>query len=147
MCFSLYAATLRPIPRIAYDEQVRNLSVVQLTERDAGIVRHFSLPEVQHIGSTSGCGCNFPHVALTRGEWVAYPDIVVDDPSWEASERLNREALIKLLLGTGESTIELYGVWDGEFEKPVNIRETISVARLQESGFRFKERGFYTLRL
>jgi hypothetical protein len=72
---------------------------------------------------------------------------VVDDPSWEASERLNREALVALLRESGESAIELYGVWDGEFEKPVNVREKIFVTRIKEAGFRFKERGFYTVHL
>jgi hypothetical protein len=147
MCFSLYAGTTKPLPRIAYNNQVRNLSVAQLTERDDGIISHFSFPEVQHIGSTSGCGCDFPHVTLTRGEWVGYPDVVVDDPSWEVSERLNREALVALLRESGERAIELYGVWDGEFEKPVNVREKIFVTRIQEPDFRFKERGFYTVHL
>ena len=147
MCFSLYAGTTKPLRRIAYDNQVRNLSVAQLTERDACIISHFSFPEVQHIGSTSGCGCDFPHVTLTRGDWVGYPDVVVDDPSWEASERVNREALVALLRESGESAIELYGIWDGEFEKPVTVREKIFISRIKEPDFRFKERGFYTVHL
>jgi hypothetical protein len=147
MCFSLYAGTANPLPRRAWDKDVRNLNVAPLAEREAGIVSHFSFHEVQHIGSTSGCGCDFPHVTLTRGSWVGYPDIVVDDPAWEASERVNREALVALLRDSGENTIELYGVWDGEFEKPVNVREKISLIRILEPGFRFKERGFYTVSL
>jgi hypothetical protein len=72
---------------------------------------HFSLPEVQNIGSTSNCGCDFPHVILTRGEWIGYSEVEVDDPEWEASERFNREARVALLQGCGEETVELYGVW------------------------------------
>jgi hypothetical protein len=123
------------------------LSVNSLVERDARIMKHFKRREVQHIGSTSGCGCDFPHVTLTRGEWVGYPDVVIDDPDWEASERMNREELVALLRQSGEQVVELYGIWDGEFEKPVNVREEIPLTRILEPDFRFKERGFYTVSL
>lgn len=116
MCFSLYAGTTKPLPQRAWDQDTRNLSVAPLAERDVNVVSHFSLREVQHIGSTSGCGCDFPHVTLARGSWVGYPDVVVDDPASEATERMNREALVTLLRESGEKTIELYGIWDGGFD-------------------------------
>jgi alpha-D-ribose 1-methylphosphonate 5-triphosphate synthase subunit PhnL len=128
MCFSLYAGTTKPLPRKAWDKESRSLSVDSLGERDAHVISHFSLPEVQRIGSTAGCGCNFPHVTLTKGEWVGYAEVVVDNPAWEATERLNRESLVALLNGAGEKKIELYGVWeDGESGKSVNMREEISL--------------------
>jgi hypothetical protein len=147
MCFTLYAGTTNPLPRKAWDKEARGLSVNSLVERDARIIKHFNRREVQHIGSTSGCGCDFPHVTLTKGEWVGYPDVVVDDPDWEASEHMNREELVALLRGSGEQVVELYGIWDGEFEKPVNVREEIPLTRILEPDFRFKERGFYTVSL
>jgi hypothetical protein len=147
MCFTLYAGTTNPLPRKAWDKDVRGLSIKSIGERDADIVKPFSRREVQYIGSTSGCGCDFPHVTLTRGEWVGYLDVVVDDPEWEASERVNREALLALLRESGEKTVDLYGILDGEFEKPVNIREEIPITRILEPDFRFKERGFYTVSL
>ena len=42
--------------------------------------------------------------------------------------------------------VELYGVWDGgneSFDKPPEAEEDISVDRLLDSNFRFKEQGFY----
>jgi hypothetical protein len=148
MCFSLYAGTAKPLPRKAWDKESRGLSVVPLGERDAHVSPHFSLPEVQRIGSTAGCGCDFPHVTLTKGEWVGYLDVVVDYPAWEATERLNRESLVALLTSTGEKTIELYGIWeDGESGKSVNVEEDISLQRILDPDFRFKERGFYTVSL
>ena len=147
MCFTLYAGTTNLLPLRAWDKDARGLSVNAVGERDANIVKHFNGREVQYIGSTSGCGCDFPHVTLTRGEWVGYLDVVVDDPEWEASERVNREALVALWRESGEKTVDLYGIWDGEFEKPVNVREEIPIARILESDFRFKERGFYTVSL
>jgi hypothetical protein len=48
---------------------------------------------------------------------------------------------------SGEKAVDLYGIWDGEFEKPVNVREEISLTRILEPDFRFKERGFYTVSL
>jgi alpha-D-ribose 1-methylphosphonate 5-triphosphate synthase subunit PhnL len=148
MCFSLYAGTVKPLTRKAWDKDIRGLSVSALDQRDAHIISYFNLPEVQRIGSTAGCGCDFPYVTLTKGAWVGYPEVIVDDPGWEKTELVNREALVAMLIGSGEKMIELYGIWqDGESEKPVNVREEISLKRILDSDFRFKERGFYTVNL
>jgi hypothetical protein len=143
----LYAGTTDPLPRKEWDKDVRGLSVNALTESDASIVNQFTHREVQCIGSTSGCGCDFPHVTLTRGEWIGYPEVIVDDPEWEATELVNREALVALLRDSAEKNVELYGVWYGDFAKQVNVREEIPLARILEPDFRFKERGLYTVSL
>jgi hypothetical protein len=132
---------------MAWDKDSRGLSVNSLGERDEQVISYFDRREIQCIGSTSGCGCDFPHVTLTRGEWVGYLEVVVDDAQWEATERLNREALVRLLRESGEKTVDLYGVWDGDLTKPVNAREHIPLIRILEPEFRFKERGFYTVSL
>jgi hypothetical protein len=146
----LYAGTAKPLPRRGWDKNAPDLCVESLAEGDAPILTHFSRPEVQYLGSTSGCGCDFPHVTLTRGEWVGYEKVEVDDPEWEARERLNREALVNLLRSSGEKIVELYGIWrsnDGDPAKPANVREEIPLARILEPDFRFKERGFYRVNL
>ncbi len=110
---------------------------------------HFSKPNVQYIGSTSECGCDFPKVLYHNGEWPWYvsetPD--ADDLAQEAIEKHNRESLFALLRQTGESTVELYGVWEGEFTKPPAIREEISLDAILNRQFRFKEQGFYVVHL
>jgi len=140
----LYAGTTSALPRKEWNKDIRGLSVNSLTENDASIINQFTRREVQCIGSTSGCGCDFPHVILTRGESIGYPEVIVDDPEWEASELVNREALVALLRDSGEKTVELYGVWYGDSAKQVNVREEIPIARILEPDFRFKERGSYT---
>jgi hypothetical protein len=145
MCFMLYAGMNRPLPRKEWNRDAPDLWVKSLDETNANISSHFTLREVQYIGSTSNCGCDFPHVTLTRGEWVGYSDVEVDNPEWEASERFNREALVGLLRESGEE-IELYGIWlsDGaDFSRPENFRDEIPLAKILEPAFRFKERGFY----
>jgi hypothetical protein len=144
----LYAGTNKPLPRKEWDQNAPALSVKPLNERNASIASHFTRREVQYIGSTSSCGCDFPHVTLTRGEWVGYSDVVVDDPEWETSERLNREALVGLLRQSGEEIVELYGIWlsdDRDFSRPENFRDEITLAQILDPTFRFKERGFYSV--
>jgi hypothetical protein len=146
----LYAGTDMSLPRKGWDKDARNLCVESLAEHNAPVAAHFSSPEVQYIGSTSGCGCDFPHVILTRGEWIGYPQVDVDDPEREASERFNREALVTLLREGGEKVVELYGIWlsnDGDYTKQANVRENISLSRILEPDFRFKERGLYQVSL
>src|SRR6267378_2427163 len=136
MCFVLYAATASPMPRKEWRDDAPDLSVKALTERESPITAHFTKREVQYIGSTSSCGCDFPHVTLQNGEWPWF-DEGEHDPEREATERYNREGLVTLLRATREPTVELYGVW-GDFSAPPVIREEISLDRIVEHSFRFK---------
>jgi hypothetical protein len=148
MCFVLYAGTSSPIPRKDWRDDAPDLSVKPLTERERPVAAHFSKPQVQYIGSTSDCGCDFPSVMFQNGEWPWWDDDEVDLEK-EASDRYNREGLVALLKQTGEETVELYGVWDGNFDftTPPVVREEISVDTILQRDFRFKERGFYTVLL
>ena len=147
MCFVLYAGTIRPLFRRAFRKDSPDLSVESLTERDAAIRRHFSNPEVRYVGSTSGCGCDFPNVALQGLEWPFFEELEPKDPERIASDRQNREALVGLLRESGEQMVELYGVWDGDFIEAPKAREEVPLERLLDSKFRFKEQGFYTVTL
>ncbi len=144
MCFTLYAGTIKPLPRKEWKREVPDISVESLTERDEAARQYFSLPEVQYIGSTSGCGCDFPHVMFQNGEWPIFEE--EKDPEWQASDRKNREGLVTLLQNTNEKTIELYGVLNGDFSAP-QAREEISLQRLLDPGSYLKEQGFYTVRI
>jgi hypothetical protein len=57
------------------------------------------------------------------------------------------EALVALLRTTGEETVELYGVWDGNFANTPRAREDVSLENLLVADFHFKEGGFYRVSL
>ena len=118
MCFVLYAGTSDPIPRKDWRNDAPDVSVTSLTERESPITRHFSKPHVQCVGSTSQCGCDFPHVMYQNGgwPWLEYDDAEEVERQKKESENFNRERLIATLQHTGEPTIELYGIWDGDFD-------------------------------
>jgi len=143
MCFVLYAGTSHPIARKEWLKDAPDVSVKSLTERESPIAAHFSKPQLQNIGSTSDCGCDFPHVMFQNGEWPWFDD----EPEREATDRYNLERLVALLRETRDPAIELYGVWDGDFDftTPPAIREEISAETILERGFRFKEQGFYVV--
>jgi hypothetical protein len=141
MCFVLYAGTTKPLQRRKWQKEAPDLSVASLTERDAHIKKHFRSPEVQYIGSTSGRVCDFPNVNLQKGEWAIFE--VDSDPERDASDRYNRKALVALLRESGEKAVELYGVWDGDFAKTPRALEEVSLKRILDSDFHFKEQGFY----
>jgi hypothetical protein len=92
-----------------------DLSVMALSERETSIAAHFGQPAVQNIGSTSGCGCDFPNVMFQNGDWPWFEDENEDEfsISRKTTEKYNRESLVKLLRHTEDSVVELYGVWDG----------------------------------
>jgi hypothetical protein len=70
-----------------------------------------------------------------------------DEPNDEtsASNRFNRQSLIALLKTTGEDSVELYGIWAGNYLKEPAIRETISVDQIADPQFLFKEYCFYNV--
>jgi hypothetical protein len=96
MCFLLYAGTSEPIPRKKWIQEAPDISVESLRGDEELIKEHFSKPEVQNIGSTSNCGCDFPSAMFQGGDW---PEIeyVEKDEEQQKSEQLNREALVGLL--------------------------------------------------
>ena len=145
MCFVLYAATTKPLPRKKWELGSLELPVESLSARDAIVKGHFNNPEIQYIGSTSGCGCDFPWVTFQGGDWPYFEDPEADAER-SVSERLNRQTLVRLLKSTGES-VELYGIWDGDFAEAPQAHETIPLEAILSPGFRFKERGFYTVRI
>jgi hypothetical protein len=143
MCFVLYAGTAKPLPRKNWQENSPEPSVESLTENAVPVKAHFTKPEVQYVGSTSGCGCDFPHVTLQNGGWPYFefePDLERDE-----TERHNRASLVCLLRNSEEETVELYGVWDGDFGEKPKSHEHISLDVILDPKFRFKEQGFYTV--
>jgi len=145
MCFVLYAGTSSPLSRKKWQKDAPGLSVEPLTERDAAVKTHFSAPEVQYIGSTSRCGCDFPHATLQNGAWpeIEYAEHLEQDAARVATDNQNREALVDLLRNSGEKVVELYGIWDGDFAETPKALESIAAEGILDSTFRFKERGFY----
>ena len=139
MCFLLFAGTTKPLPRKKWDKDAPDISVAPLAEGDAPVRTHFTNPEVQCVGSTSGCGCDFPNVMLQNGGWPLFEGTRED----VARDRYNQQALVHLLRATDEKMIELYGIWDGDFAKLPQAREDIPLTRLLDADFYFKEQGFY----
>jgi hypothetical protein len=69
------------------------------------------------------------------------------DAQGDESERVNREGLVDVLRSSGEDSIELYGVWDGDVGEIPKARETILLNRILDPDFFFKEQGFYTVQI
>jgi len=123
-----------------------DIYVQSLAENEESIRTHFNNSEVQYVGSTSGCGCDFPNVIQQNGGWPICEDDEMDSEQ-TASDQFNREALVRLLQSTGEDAIELYGIWAGNYAKEPSIREEISIESILMPEFFFKEQGFYRVRL
>lgn len=120
-----------------------------LSEREQAVRAFFSKPEVQYVGSTSDCGCDFGSVMFQNGEWPWWDDGEGSDPEQEQREQQSRDGLVSLLRASGEDSVELYGEWVGGATFPVGprIREEISLTDILDRKFRFKEQGFYIVRV
>jgi len=65
------------------------------------------------------------------------------DLARETNHRQNCEALVALLRTSEEKAVEIYGVWDGDFAAAPKSWESITIDRLIDPHFCFKEKGFY----
>jgi len=146
MCFSLYVGTQRPIPLMQWRIDAPSISVGALDDKEASSRVHFSTPNVQSIGSTSGCGCDFPNLIYQNGGWPVWPPVETD-PGGLASDRHNRRLLVDLLKATGEASVELYGEWWGDFVEQPRIREEIALDTILSDEFYFKQGGFYLVKI
>src|ERR1700722_7768807 len=124
MCFLLYAGTSRPIARKEWNRDAPGISVRSLVVAELPIREQFSKPEIQEIGSTSGCGCNFAYVMLRDGEWPQPSEYEPDVETIETN-RINQEGLVGLLSSIDEDWIELYGIWANNYDAKPRIHEEI----------------------
>src|SRR5271163_557641 len=126
MCFILYAGTERPIPRREWAKETSESSVTNLDDAEEPIRAHFSCPEIQCVGSTSGCGCDFPWDLFQGGGW---PSLEISERAEDEieSDQINREMLVRLLRATEEKQVELYGVYWGDFEQRLEAKEEITL--------------------
>jgi hypothetical protein len=147
MCFMLYAGTDKPFAQREWDKDLPlDLGVCSLRGDEELVRPNFSKPEVQNIGSDTGCGCGFPSIMVDKaGEWPWWDGCLEGDQI--ESERMNREALVCLLRTSGETSVELYGIWYNKCaEKPL-AAEAISLDQILNTPFRFKEQVFYRVSL
>ena len=147
MCFFLYAATDKPLPRSEWSMNDPHVHVRDLRETELWARSIFSKCSLQYIGSTSSCGCAFPSVMQDKaGDWPYWLD-PIKDAEVIASDQRECEELCQLLAQIDDDEVELCGVWAGNEEEGPAIREEISLAEIRRELFRFKEGGFYRGRL
>jgi len=147
MCFSLFAGTTRPLPRSEWVEDGPLVNVRDLNESDAWTRAFFTKPETQYIGSDTICGCGFPSVMQDAyGNWPYYMDPIKDAEEIKENRKICSE-LCDMLALANEDWIELYGIWAGNEGKEPLIREEIALDDIRRECFRFKEGGFYRVKL
>lgn len=77
-----------------------------------------------------------------NGGWPEIDSGLEGDPDQTARDEQNLRALVDLIRDSGETTVELYGIWDGDFSAMPEAREEIALKDINVF-FCFKERGFY----
>ena len=82
----------------------------------------------------------------STGEWYYWLD-PVKDAEEIASNKHECEELCDVLAQLDDDEIELYGVWAGNEDRQPLIREEIPLQDIRRELFRFKEGGFYRVKL
>lgn len=139
MCLVLYLASERTRPEIAWDESHPRFHVKHDDPDAALAATNFTKPHAHYVGSDNGCGCGF------RQEH----DYTSDDPEQEASKRDNHQRLHDYVVSclADESSVELFSVWSGDEQLPVEHSRDISISELLNLNFSFLERQLTTVSL
>src|SRR5580693_7799696 len=106
MCFVLCAGTDHAIPRRAFNQSAPDISVQDLESSEEPVRVHFRKPAVQNIGSTSNCGCDFPHAIFQGGGWPEADYFAESEKENASSHRFNMDSLVALLRATQEDSAE-----------------------------------------
>jgi len=145
MCFMLFVGTDKPLPLKEWRRDAPDICVRSLSGDEERIKPHFSKPLVQYVGSTAGCGCDFPHWILFNGE----PPADGFDGREEDQKQTNTEnakRLVRLLRGNGGGSFEIYGVWAGNWSKPQLDQKYIQLDEVLSPSFLFGEQVFYRVK-
>jgi hypothetical protein len=135
----LYLASERTRPAIAWDESCPRFHVKHDDPDAALAAQQFTKPHVHYIGSNEGCGCGF------RQEH----DYTSDDPEQEIAKRNNQQYLYDYVASclSDESSVELFSVWSGDEQLPVEHSRNITLPELLDPNFSFLERQLTTISL
>lgn len=148
MCYVLYIGTDHPLPTIPWDENDRKLNTADLKDYDFEIAVHFTKPHQKYLGSDQGCGCGFRNVSFQNGEWPEETMIGTEGYTGEDQQPIHQQLhdFIANLLTGEDTTVELYGCWEGNANEPSAGGETILLSRQLDKAFHFRERFDYTVR-
>ena len=133
MCLMIYIGSDTPLPLIDWNEKERAFNVSELTKYEQKAAAQFELPYVYHAGSHQGCGCGF------LKEFKHEEELLQVNQSYS---QLN--AYLQKVKEMG-ANIQVFSCWDGDQEAKPEHKEEISLARLIETDFEFKEKVLYKI--
>jgi len=133
LCLALFIGSKKRLPLTAWDEKNPHVFLTGLEEKDRSAGGHFTLPHTYYAGSHLYCGCGFSKEGETGEELRRV------ERSFSELADILRRALHR----GGE--VEIYPVWEGEQEKPVEGRQKITLADLTRKDFKFRERWLYAI--
>jgi hypothetical protein len=137
MCMTVYLASDRPLPLIAWDESAPAFWVGELPEWSQAVHRQFTKPYVYYIGSYHGCGCGF--------RYARWPG-VDEDPGEIAAGRESMHHLAEYLkAATRDGPVELYICWAGDEEAEPEHHAMVSLTQVGDESFAFEERQLLTV--
>lgn len=145
MCFMLFVGTDNPLPLKEWRKDIPDICVQPLSGDEEAVRTHFSKPFVQYVGSTAGCGCDFPHWLLFNGEPPADGFDGRDDDQKQTNTE-NAKRLVRLLHENGGRVFESYGVWAGNWSKPPLDQKDMQLHEVLSPSFLFGEQVFYRVK-
>ncbi len=148
MCFVLYMAADAAIPDIPFNTNAPALNTHPLSERESPLHDIFRKRNVKFLGSSNHCGCEYRHLSFQNGDW---PEeyLIGTDPEFSGETQADHEALYRFMVDQLQhnDNIELYGIWDGDFQHPPARHEMIGVDELIIDDFFLRERCHCTVTL
>lgn len=141
----LFVGTDNPLRLKEWRKDSTDICVQPLSGDEEEVRAHFSKPFVQYVGSTAGCGCDFPHWILFNGEPPA-DGVDGRESEQKQTNAENAKKLVQLLRENGDCAFEIYGVWAGNWSKQALARRDIQLEDILSPSFLFGEQFFYRVK-
>jgi hypothetical protein len=127
MCWQLFLASDKELPRIEWDEAVPAFNTSELSDVEERVKIQFLQPYVIYLGSHEGCSCGFFSEYKKQEE--------------------DRKELAKYLRKTLDAgaTLEIFLCWQGGEVKPQTARKKLTPEDFRETEFPLKENEFATI--
>ncbi len=137
MCMTYFMGAAAAIRLVPWDPEHRDLHVGPLSDAEAQAADHFDEAEVVHyLGSHLQCGCGFR--CETLGE----------EPEEAEEKQRVHERLAEYLTALPDEArpVQIYGCWTDDLERPAEHLREVSVDRIRDPDFQFRERELLTVR-
>jgi hypothetical protein len=127
MCWALYLASDKELPRVVWDDEKPSFNTQELSEAEEVVKEKFSFEHVVYVGSDEGCGCGFMNANYQPNK------------NLECLHGYLSKALSK------NSKLEIFLCWEGDQPNAPLTKNSVRLSEFAGSKLPLRERELFII--